>query len=153
MERIKKQITLANFVQFIKLQLAGNVLFWGTYIGYFVLHDVLDWRSITALVVASLAAHVAFFIIDKEWVFDTKTGKEKTTSEVVKFALFMGLNFFINLGIITGLERYFDISPYIGQFIAALFFTFWTYFGLKLWVFDTHPHSLLTKRRHASHRQ
>lgn len=153
MDKIKKHLTLKNIVQFIKLQLAGNVLFWGTYVGYFLLENILQWPDLRALVIASIVAHIAFFVVDKEWVFNSDTGSEKTTGEVMRFAVFMGLNFFINLAIITGVERYFGITPYIGQFIAALFFTFWTYFGLKLWVFDTHHHSLLTKRHHGSRRK
>ena len=135
MDKIKKQFTLQNLIAFIKLQLAGNVLFWGTYIGYFLLHEVADWSELAALATASTIAHIAFFIVDSEWVFDEKGERRKTPGELWRFVVFMGLNYFINLGIITGLSYYFDITPYIGQFISALFFTFWTFIGLRYWVF------------------
>lgn len=137
-EKIKKQLTLANLIQFIKLQIAGNILFWGTYAGYPVFHEWLQWPEMAALATASIIAHILFFIADSEWVFNEKgkNGKEsKTTAEIVRFVLFMGLNYFINLGIIWMLSHYFDLTPYIGQFISALFFTLWNFVGLKYWVF------------------
>ena len=134
MQRTKRKL-IREIIQFVKLQLAGNILFWGTYVGYAVGHELLGWNSLLAMSIGSVLAHVAFFIVDKNWVFNTATGKRKTTGEIGRFAVFMGLNFFINLGIVTGLERYFDVTPYIGQFIAGAFFTVWSYLGLKFWVF------------------
>ncbi len=134
MQRTKRKV-LRNIIQFIKLQLAGNILFWGTYLGYAIGHELLGWNSLLAMSIGSLGAHVVFFIVDKNWVFNTSTGQRKTTGEIGRFAVFMGLNFFLNLGIVTGLERYFQVSPYIGQFVAGAFFTVWSYLGLKFWVF------------------
>lgn len=135
MKKKQKKSLIKTAIEFIKLQIAGNILFWGTYVGFFVLHEVFHWHSVVALASASIVAHGLFFIADKEWVFSDKTGKRKTGDEITRFIMFMGLNYFINLGIITGLEHYFGISPYIGQFIAGFFFTAWTFIGLRYWVF------------------
>lgn len=143
MEKIKSQFTLANFIEFLKLQLAGNILFWGTYIGFFVFHELLHWEELAALATASIIAHILFFIADSEWVFDErgKKGRQrKTLVELAHFAIFMGVNYFINLAIIHALSVYFDITPYIGQFISAMFFVIWNYVGLKYWVFRGREH-------------
>lgn len=140
-----KKSLFQNILQFIKLQLAGNILFWGTYIGYAVADNVFHTKSVLAVAVPSVLAHILFFIVDRNWVFSDKTGKRKTTDEIVRFVLFMGLNYFINLGIIMGLQNYLGITPYIGQFIAGMFFTFWTWAGLKFWVFRGARHA----RHHA----
>ena len=140
-----KKSLLRNIVQFIKLQLAGNILFWGTYIGYAVADNVFHTKSILAVAVPSVLAHIVFFIVDRNWVFSEKTGKRKTSGELLRFGLFMGLNYFINLGIIMGLQNYLGISPYIGQFIAGMFFAVWTWAGLKFWVFRVARHA----RHHA----
>jgi len=146
MNRTRKKSLLKLAIEFIKLQLAGNILFWGTYAGYFVLHTLFGWAEVSALASASLFAHLLFFIANKEWVFDDKTGKRKTSSELVRFVLFMGMNYFINLGIIAGLREYFNVDPYIGQFIAALFFTVWNFVGLRFWVFqEMHHHAITVK--------
>jgi putative flippase GtrA len=145
MDKIKRQFTLKNLIQFIKLQLAGNVLFWGTYLGFFLLHEFANWSETAALATASIFAHVAFFIVDKKWVFHEHESRRKTRVELYRFIIFMTINYFINLAIITALSIYFDITPYVGQFISALFFTFWTFIGLKYWVFKK-PH-LPAKRK------
>lgn len=140
-----KKSLLYNIWQFIKLQLAGNILFWATYLGYAIADNVFHSTSWLAVAVPSILANILFFILDRNWVFSEKTGKRKTADEIVKFVLFMGLNYFINLGIILGLQTYFGITPYIGQFVAGLFFAFWTWAGLKFWVFRGARHA----RHHA----
>lgn len=144
MNRRQKRSLIETAIEFVKLQLAGNILFWGTYIGYFVGREVVGWDSMTSLVISSLCAHFLFFLANKEWVFEDETGKRKTGVEAVRFIIFMGLNFFINIGIITGLDNYYDIDPYIGQFISAFFFTIWSFIGLKYWVFRDVKHPALT---------
>lgn len=144
MNRRQKRSLIETAIEFVKLQLAGNILFWGTYIGYFVGREVVGWDSMTALVISSLCAHFLFFLANKEWVFEDETGKRKTGVEAVRFIIFMGLNFFINIAIITGLDNYYDIDPYIGQFISAFFFTIWSFVGLKYWVFRDVKHPALT---------
>ena len=141
-----------NLIQFIKLQLAGNILFWGTLIGSFILHDVVGWSEFAALVVASVTSHALFFIADKEWVFNEGKDGRKSSDEIARFIIFMGLNFFINLGIVTSVDMFLDahsipfepltklgesidVNLYIAQFVSGLFFTFWTFIGLKYWVF------------------
>lgn len=152
MDKIKKQFTFKNFVEFLKLQLAGNILFWGTYLGFFLLYEFGNWTEVLALAVASVIAHILFFIANSEWVFDEKGERRKTPGELTRFVVFMGLNFFINLGIIYGLSHFFGITPYIGQFIAALFFTIWTFIGLKYWVFrEAQHHASLRSKKGKAH--
>lgn len=127
-------------IQFIKMQLAGNIIFWGTYLGYFISDYFFDHAELWALALASLIAHGIFFVVSREWVFDSATGHRKKRQEIIKFIVFMGFNYFLNLAIIEGLHVFFDISPYIGQFISGLFFGVWNYLGLKLWVFSGDDH-------------
>lgn len=124
-----------NVIQFLKLQVAGNILFWGTYVGYAIGDLWFKAETWVAVGLSSIIAHVLFFVVDKNWVFSDKTGKRKTSDEIVRFAVFMGFNYLLNLGIIVGLDTFFHISPYVGQFISGFFFTVWTWVGLKFWVF------------------
>lgn len=150
-----KTSALAVVWEFVKLQLAGNVLFWVTYLGSACLLELMHWPSLPALALASIVAHILFFVIDKKWVFSTKTGKKKTSNEIRRFIVFMGGNYFLSLGLILGLETYFGISPYVGQFISAFLFSIWTWLGLRFWVFRhvRHAHhaglTIETKDAHA----
>ena len=123
-------------IQFIKLQLAGGIIFFGTYIGYFVSDYLFNRPTFYALAISSLIAHGIFFLVTREWIFDKKTGKKRTRQQIVRFSLFMGLNYILNLIIIEGLRANFGLSPYIGQLISGLILGLWGYIGLKFWVFQ-----------------
>ena len=147
-QRYKKHL-LRTLLQFLKLQLASNILFWGTLGGTFVLKELVHWEELPALALAALIAHILFFIVDKSWVFNARGGDRKTRREIIRFMIFMGLNYCINIGLTQMWWALFGINVYIAQFLNGLFFTFWTYAGLKLWVFhpDHTRHSALTYHR------
>ena len=140
------------------MQLSGNVLFWGTIVGSIVLHEVLGVGKIWSVAIASAVFHVVFFLLDKHWVFSTKTGKNKTQKEIVRFVIFMGLNYFLNLGLIqllltllsetalssvqmTMIGTTFDIDLVVAQLLASAFFAVWSWLGLKYWVFRHARHA------------
>ncbi|HET7630181.1 MAG TPA: hypothetical protein VFK03_02295, partial [Candidatus Saccharimonadales bacterium] len=60
MSEDKKKNIFRLIVEFIKLQIAGNVLFWGTYIGFPIFHEVLGWPSFWSLFTASLIGNILF---------------------------------------------------------------------------------------------
>lgn len=143
----KKKNIIKLLVEFIKLNIAGNVLFWGTYFGFALFHGIFGWSELPALATASILAHGLFFIVDKKWVFVDKTGRRKTSGELIRFGVFMGLSYFLNIGIIFSLSEYADVTPYIGQFIAAAFFALWNFIGLRWWVFKEMRHQAITVKR------
>ncbi|MFS8120083.1 MAG: GtrA family protein, partial [Microcoleus sp.] len=122
MRKKQKKSLIKLVLEYIRYTVAGNVLFWGTYILFFVGNVLMNQPSDVALPIASLLATILYFFVDKEWVFTEKGDRRKTSTEMVRFILFMTLNYFINLSIVLGLERYYAITPYIGQFIAGFFF-------------------------------
>jgi putative flippase GtrA len=132
--------TIKLVVQFVKLQFAGVIIFVCTYLGYFISDFVFNRPTLLALAVSSLIAHIIYFWVIREWIFDKKSGKKRSRRQVVRFMLFMGLNYFLNLLIIEGLRTYFGISPYIGQILAGFIFSVWGYVGLKFWVFQEKLH-------------
>ncbi|NCU40710.1 hypothetical protein EOL73_03065, partial [Candidatus Saccharibacteria bacterium] len=139
MKAKQKKSLSRNAIQFVKLQLSGNVLFWGTIVGSIVLHEVFGLKKIVAVAIASAFFYIVFFLLDKHWVFSTKTGKNKTQDEIVRFTIFMGLNYLLNLGLIhlvlrsleftylsnvelTVFATTFDIDLVIAQLVASAFF-------------------------------
>lgn len=148
----KKTSTLAsNFLQFIKLQLAGNILFIGTIAGVTIADTLTEADPFVGLVIGSALAHVLFFYVNKNWIFTGNNDKE-TRKEAGRFVLFMSLNFALNLFLVQGattlvatyLPHLNDYAYYLGVVVAAMFFAIWSYLGLKLWVFRR------TTTRHAT---
>lgn len=140
MRQKQKKSLIKLAIEFVKLQIAGNILFWGTLGGTFLFHTVLGWVEFWALVTASIIAHFLFFIANKEWVFDDKNNRRKTSREVTRFVIFMGFNFFLNIAIIQAVVTFTSLNIYLAQFVSALFFTVWSFLGLRFWVFETAKH-------------
>lgn len=134
MKKLEKP-SLKLVIEFIKYNVAGTVFFWSTYIMFFVFNRYVGWPEIQALAVASIIGHVLYFILDKQWVFSSDGSTKKSLGELVRFIIFMAFNYFLNLLLVYALLYYFDLTPYLGQFVTAGFFVFWSYLGLKYWVF------------------
>lgn len=152
MTKKKTKSRIRLLVEFLKLQLAGNVLFWVTYVSYWLFDYGARIPYPVSFVMANIAGNIVFFLVDRHWIYNAHTGKRKNMREVVRFVIFMTVNFFLNILIIHGLQQYLHISPYIGQFIAGVFFGVWTFLGLHFWVFQPdhtrHPGLTYTRRKH-----
>lgn len=148
-KKAHKKRWLKTFIEFIKVQIAGNVLFWVTYFSYFVYDEIASIPYPVSFIMATVTGNIVFFLVDRHWIYNAHNGKRKSSREIMRFIIFMTFNFFLNLFIIDQLKSQFDITPYIGQFIAAAFFTVWTFLGLHFWVFqpDHTRHSALTIQR------
>lgn len=136
-------------IEFLKLQVAGNILFWVTYVAYALFDYGARIPYPVSFVMATIAGNIVFFLVDRHWIYNARNGRRKSSREVVRFIIFMAANFFINILIVHWLHQLLHISPYVGQFIAAAFFTVWTFFGLHFWVFhpDHTRHPALTYHR------
>ncbi|MDB5176858.1 MAG: hypothetical protein JWN75_526 [Candidatus Saccharibacteria bacterium] len=131
----KRKAFLQLVYEFLKLQLAGNIPFWGTYIINFGLDKGLHVDKFQALLVATVLANALFFIVDDLWVFSNTRGKRKTTDEIWRFVVFMSISALLTFNITWVLYSQFGVSTYIGQFISAAISIIWTFVGLRFWVF------------------
>lgn len=112
-----------------------------------LLDKVFMFDIALALFVATVIANALFFYIDDRWVFANNRGKRKTTTEIVKFIVFMTFSATFTFFITWQLHNQFGITPYIGQFISAAISTLLTFTGLKFWVFaPPRHHGLLPPR-------
>ena len=82
--------------EFVKLQVAGNVLFFGTLVGFYIGENILHTPLLPTLVIASILANIAFFFLNREWVF-TKASEKDSKGTALRFTLFMGINFVLNI--------------------------------------------------------
>ena len=151
MAKKKKSHRLKTFIEFLKVQIAGNILFWVTYASYFLFDTLASVPYPISFIMATITGNIVFFMVDRHWIYNSHNGKRKSSREVTRFVIFMTLNFFLNILIVQGLNNYLGISPYIGQFIAAAFFTVWTFLGLHFWVFQPdhtrHPAQTIQRRK------
>lgn len=143
----RRQALLQGFLEFIKLQIAGNIPFWGTYFLFALLDKVFYAQTMPALFVSTIAAYTLFFIVSDWWVFSKSRGQRKKTTNIWRFIVFMSITALLTFNITIQLDEIFSISPYIGQFISAGISISWTFIGLKFWVFAPTKERQKAKRK------
>jgi len=131
----QKQKIITFFFEFIKLQLAGNIPFWGTYLIHLALDKGLGVAPFQSLLVATVLANAVFFIVDDRWVFSDSRRQRHSSTGALRFVIFMSISALLTFNITWQLHELFGISIYIGQFISAGLSILWTFAGLKFWVF------------------
>ena len=131
----KKRKVAIGLFEFLKLQLAGNIPFWGTYGINFVLDKGLSVAPFQSLLVATVLSYAAFFFVSDRWVFNHSRGSRHTATNAWRFVIFMSITALVTFNITWHLHELFGISIYIGQFISAGLSITWTFIGMKFWVF------------------
>ena len=125
--RRKKQKKI-NFIQviwdFLKLQVAANILFVSTLMGFLIGDKVLHTPQLPTLIVASIIGNILFFIIDRDWLF-TKKGAKYGKWAIQKFIIFMSLNFVLNILLIEFFGWVLRTTPDASHTI--ILFTIWDF--------------------------
>lgn len=135
--RSKKAAKKSNRVlykQILEYGITGGAWFWSGYIMFAVLYSGLKWGIIPAKILAYIFGLTVNFVLERFWVFRDKNARKQMQAVTTRYVLLSVLNLGIDTAIVWGLSK-FGISPYIGQFISAGFFTVWNYVWYKLWVF------------------
>lgn len=135
MSQKRRKVLVQGAWEFVKLQIAGNIPFWGTYLLFALLDKIFFVETTPALLVSTIAAYSVFFIVNDIWVFNRNRNRRRKTTEIWRFIVFMSITALITFNITIQLLEQFGISPYIGQFISAGISMTWTFVGLKFWVF------------------
>ena len=124
----------------------GGLWFWSGYIIIVALngHLPLFWVNF----IGNAVGITLNFLVERYWAF--KSARPSTLFVATRrYIIYTVLNaFLLNYFILAFLKKEFGLSPAIGQFIAAGFFTVWNYIWYKAWVFkDQQPKKLI--RHHA----
>ena len=120
--------------QFIEYLISGGVYFWVGYGGFAFFDKVLHWHLFWAVIVSNLIGWTANYLMQRYWVFKSHDLKNHPTQITGRYIVITLADFLLNYLILRQLKAV-GVSPYIGQFISAAFFTFWNYFWYRFWVF------------------
>ncbi len=133
----KNKLSRSTVIEFIKSNIAGNALFVTTYISYFLFNSVFDMSVgislLYATIIGNTLGNLINFLAQKYWVFQRHNA---VNLQAGRYVVFMIMNAAINYAIILALDQFLGITPYVGQFIAGLFFWVWNYVWYKRWVFE-----------------
>jgi putative flippase GtrA len=128
----KKRQKLAY--QIVEYLISGGAWFWSGYAMFAVLYSVLGQDIIIAKIISYIFGLIVNFLLQRFWVFDSRDARKELDKVTGRYVVLSVINLGIDTIIVWGLNQ-FGITPYIGQFVSAGFFTGWNYIWYKLWVF------------------
>jgi putative flippase GtrA len=121
-------------IQFIEYCVSGGAYFWSGYLIFFLADKGLHWNLWWAKLSANVVGWIVNYTLQRYWVFNNKGLKGHQTQVTGRYAVITIVDFILDYLIVAGLKN-FGISPYLGQFASAGFFTFWNYLWYRFWVF------------------
>jgi putative flippase GtrA len=124
---------------------SGGLYFWTGYAVFFVADSLLGWSLWWAKLLANVTGWTVNYLLQRYWVFRNPQLAKHQVEVTGRYLFITAVNFVLDYLIVYGLQQ-FGITPYIGQFISAGFFTVWNYVWYKTWVFTNH---FRKHRRHA----
>ncbi len=130
-----KTLNLSNkeLDRFVKYMAGGGLYFWLGYAVFAVGYSVLHWSWLPAKIMADVIGWSSNYVVQRFWAFSDRA-KLGEMVHAGRYIFIESIGFVIDYLIIWGLTSI-GITPYIGFFISAGFFTVWSYFWYKYWVF------------------
>ncbi len=132
--------TKEGFDHFFKYWLGGSIYFWSGYIIFAVGYGFLHWYWLLAKIIADGISWTLNYFIQRHWVFSHQSHFTEK-KHIKRYILIESIGFIIDYLIIWGLKTI-GITPYIGYFISAGFFTVWSYLWYQYWVFPVKKETL-----------
>ena len=120
--------------QFIKYMIGGGVYFWSGYAVFAICYSGFGWGWFPAKIAADAIGWTLGFFVQRYWAFHHPSLAGKTLHISGRYVLVNAVNFIIDYLIVWGLNSV-GVTPYIGLFVAAIFFTAWNYVWYRFWVF------------------
>lgn len=131
--------------QIIEYLISGGAYFWSGYLAFFIFWSVFHWNLFIAKIGADIIGWVVNYGLQRYWVFNNDYLAKHKNDVTKRYLIITAANFLIDYLIVKGLRNA-GLTPYLGQFVSAGFFTIWNYFWYKYWVF---PENKTSRRRMA----
>lgn len=129
-------------VQFGKYLTGGSVYFWSGYAIFALGYSVFKWDWLPAKILADVVGWSLNYLIQRLWAFADQIHLSEM-QHAGRYIFIESIGFVLDYLIIWGLKAV-GITPYIGFFISAGFFTVWSYLWYKYWVFPEKTKSKIT---------
>lgn len=123
----------SNLPQFLKYLAGGSLYFWSGYVVFAVCYSVFDWWWLWSKVAADVIGWTLNYLVQRHWAF----AEQHHLREIEHLGryIFVGALGLVSDYLIIGGLLAVGITPYIGFFVAAAFFTIWNWLWYKYWVF------------------
>lgn len=134
-----------ELVRIAQYMVSGGAFFWTGYLVFFICDQALGLNLWWAKLLANISGWTVNYLLQRYWVFNEKSRRGNQKQVTGRYAVITLINFGLDYLIVSGLKGL-GLTPYLGQFVSAGFFTVWNYLWYKLWVFQDHGKKKSTKR-------
>lgn len=131
--RKKQQQEVTRIAEYM---VSGGAYFWSGYGAFFVLDKIVHATFFWSKSVSTLTGWTVNYLLQRYWAFNNPKLKAHQTEVTGRYAVITLVDFALDYAIVWGLKQI-GISPYIGQFLSAGFFTIWNYLWYRYWVFPS----------------
>ena len=121
-------------VRIAQYLISGGAFFWSGYLVFFIADSWFGLSLWWAKLLANIVGWIVNYVLQRYWVFSSSALKKVRQQVTFRYVMITGVNFLLDFAIVWLLKKI-GITPYIGQFLSAGFFTIWNYLWYKLWVF------------------
>ena len=133
--------------RFTEYMISGGAYFWSGYLVFFFIDKGLGMAFFWAKSISTLVGWTVNYTLQRYWVFRNPELAKHQTEVTGRYTVITLVNFVLDYLIVFGLKSI-GITPYIGQFVSAAFFTVWSYLWYKFWVFPEKFAKKAKKPRH-----
>ncbi len=119
--------------QFAKYMAGGSLYFWSGFVIFAFCYSVLHWSWFPSKVVCDVIGWSLNYLVQRFWAFSEQHHLSEM-QHAGRYVFIESIGFIIDYAIIGALKAI-GISPYVGFFISAGFFTVWSWLWYKYWVF------------------
>jgi putative flippase GtrA len=120
--------------QFTKYMLGGSLYFWVGYGVFAACYSGFHLRWIWSKMIADAIGWSLNYFVQRYWTFNSDHLKFSEMKHLSRYLIIESIGFVVDYAIIGALKAI-GVSPYIGFFISAGFFTVWSFLWYKYWVF------------------
>ena len=134
-KKIKQKTSLKQIIYYL---ISGGAYFATGDIVFFIcdkgLHLNLWWAKLSA----NILGWTVNYLLQRYWVFNNQHLSSRKVQVTYRYAIITAVDFLIDYLIVRELKVN-GLTPYLGQFVSAAFFTVWNYYWYKYWVFPNTP--------------
>jgi putative flippase GtrA len=119
--------------RFAKYMSGGTVYFWVGYGVFAICYSLLKWDWLPSKIAADAIGWTLNYLVQRFWAFSDRIHLSEM-QHAGRYVFIESIGFVLDYLMIWGLTAI-GITPYIGFFISAGFFTVWSWLWYKHWVF------------------
>lgn len=138
------RVIFKNFFRFMSSSFLATAIDLGI---SFVLMDALrmgpfpnEWRIAVATGAARLISSGFNFLVNKNFVFHTRSARQKQTDALLRYAILCVCVWVVSWGAVTSAHEYLGISDKLAKILTDTLLFFINYRVQQRWVFRKHPH-------------